>query len=205
MVNVLHASPDAFDMLLYPQQSYVNTYIQNQFSTFTQTLNEHASRFIEESKRLYDALYHSKAMERARNLIRSAKQFLHPTIIRPLETLEELQQANVTMQRWVMAQPEIRSLYKAEKIQGYPETYVDVHPNEGVGHEHYDYRRVMSGIVEDTEDGWHCRIHVEDLLPGDRELDFLEKCDILSTWDILEWYLTNSHLDPTDPFGGERA
>ena len=52
-----------------------------------------------------------------------------------------------------MAQPDIRSLYHKGHCDGYSDTYVDMEPGL-VGEQHYDYRRVMDGVVEETETGW---------------------------------------------------
>jgi hypothetical protein len=82
------------------------------------------------------------------------------------------------------------------------DTYVDVEPGL-VGEEHYDYRRVMDGVMQDTEDGgWYAKIYVEDLKEGDRDLSHGEKVDILQTWSRLEYLMALNKEDPTSPEGG---
>jgi len=205
MVQVIHGGSDAFDMLLYPEQSPLTyQYLQDKMSRFSETLTQAGSRFIEGSRQLFEQVQNSDLIRRTKAAIRSAKAYFHPNMIRPLETLEELQSATLVMQRWVMAQPDIRRLYHRQLVDGYNETYVDMHPGQ-VGVEHYDYRRVMSGVGVDTEDGeeWRATVYSDDLVEGDRELDFGEKVDVLRTWEIVAMYAKARREDPTNIYGGD--
>ena len=202
MVQVLSGPVESFDMLLYPEQSAINQwYLQNQLNRFSQSLNDIGRQFMQGVTTLYDRVQNSDAIRKARAVLRSAEGLAHVNTIVPLESLEELQSANLIMQRWIMAQPDLRALYQKHLIEGYSDTYVDVHPDTR-GDTHYDYRRVMDGIVQFDEHGWFVKQFIDDIYEGDRELYFEEKVDILKTWEIIEMALKQQQ-DPTNPFGGE--
>jgi hypothetical protein len=100
------------------------------------------------------------------------------------------------MVRWVMAAPRIRSSFNRDGCAAYDGTYVDVMPG-GVGPTHYDYRRVMTGIVE----GSTYTNYYEQLLSKDDLLNIFEKASIQATWNSINQMLDDSNSDPTDPWG----
>lgn len=206
--NVIHTgSVDSFDYLVAPEQNPMNQmYIENQFSNISSTLTDIGRRFMETSKALYDKINDSAAIRMAKAAIRVAKSVFHPNAIIELESLEQLQAAQPIMQRYVMADPTIRRLYHAQQIDGYSDTYKDVEPGK-VGHAHYDYRRVMDGMVRevvdaDGEDGWVVNTYAEDLNEGDRHLDLNEKVDIINTQTLARMFIEAGE-DCTNVFGAK--
>lgn len=202
-VNVIHApTVDTFDYLLFPEQHHNNaTYVQRQFEQFSNTLTDAGRRFMENAKQVYQQVIESDAANLARLAIRNAKALFQGNHILPLLDIDSLQTASPLMQRYVMAQPDIRTMYHNNLCNGYSDTYVDMHP-EKVGESHYDYRRVMQHMVQDTEDGWVVKSWAEDLVEGDRELGFDEKACVLQTWDIVKMFVQAQASDPTNPWGG---
>jgi hypothetical protein len=203
MVQVLTGPIESFDMLLYPDQAAQNQwYLQNQLSQINATLSDVGQKFMQGATDLYNRIHDTELVRRAKAAIRMAQSSFHPNQIRSLETLEDLQAASLVMQRWVMAQPDLRAIYQKHLVEGYSDTYTDIQPG-AIGETHYDYRRVMDGVIRDEEDGWVSRQYIEDLLKGDRDLDFDEQVDILKTWQIIEMYAKARKADPTNPFGGD--
>jgi hypothetical protein len=204
-INVIQGGTvNSFDYLAFPNQNPVNAaYIQNQLSNFSDTLTEYGRSFIEASREIYNKVNDSHAMALAKAAIRRAKSILHPNQVVYLGTLEDIQNAQPVMQRFVMAQPDLRRKYHKQLVDGYSDTYVDLHPGK-VENDHYDYRRVTSGIIMETENeegesGFTVRIHAEDLITGDVDLSFDEKHDIMRTWDVVQMFLDASK-DPSNPF-----
>lgn len=115
-----------------------------------------------------------------------------------LSSFTELQNANLTMQRWILAHPETRMMYNQQNISGYNNEYYDIEQTVGV--DDYDYRRVTNGIVMDDENGVdsHFFIFNEELKPGDRELTYWEQDKILGTWGTINEMLRTSKLDYTN-------
>ncbi len=204
-INVIHANSDAsFDALLFQNQSpMVQQYIQNQLTNFSETLTDIGRRFVETSKDLYEKVNDSNALRLAKAAVRMAKGMFHPNAIIPLESIEDVRAAQPLMQRYIMAEPSLRQQYHKQLVDGYSDTYTDIDP--GVfGENHYDYRRVMSGFVEDIKeedgsDGWVSKNYYDELRGDDRELDFTEQHAILLTWGVVRLAL-NAQRDPSDPF-----
>ncbi len=92
-------------------------------------------------------------------------------------------------------------MYHEQRCDGYSESYVDRFPGQ-VGENHYDYRRVMHGMVQDDQEhDWKSTFYLDELFEGDRELNFDEQVDILNTWDVVRSYLSKGQDDPTSQFG----
>lgn len=205
-INVIHGGTvDSFDYLAFPMQNPNNqVYIQSQLANFSQSLTDIGRKFIETSQAIYEKVNDSNAMRIAKAAVRMAKGMFHPNEIVQLNTIEDFRFAQPMMQRFIMAEPSLRELYHRQQVDGYSDTYADVEP-AFVGVDHYDYRRVTDGIIEDTvdengEDTFICRNYFEDLRPDDKELTIEDKSAILSSWELIRMF-TQAGKDPTDPFG----
>lgn len=208
MVNVIHA-PDAntFDYLLFPDQNPANqNYVSQQFQQFSQTLTDAGRRFMEGAKTVFQQVCESDSARLARAALRAAKGIFHPNQVVSLETLDGLQGAQPVMQRYIMAQPDIRALYQNNRCDGYSDSYVDIFPGL-IGERHYDYRRVTDGMVQEEtvggKDDWFVKTYAEDLLPEDRELAFDEKVCIMNTWSVVKMFVDAAKEDPTNAWGGK--
>lgn len=141
-----------------------------------------------------DAMQHLRAM--GRGLVNA----FQPNGVYELYTIGELQHANHVMQRWIMACPEVRTLYHKQEVDGYSDTYVDRSPNS-VGLDHYEYRRVTDGITMDHGTGDYERYRwTEDLLHADDNLTFDEQMSIIYTWSKVQDYISKGKDDPTSRF-----
>ena len=115
----------------------------------------------------------------------------------PLTSLEKLRSANVTMQRWVMAHPTVKKLYLDQNCAGYPGSYNNISGNS-YGEEDYDYRRIMDGIVVGTDDGgYEVNNYYENLMPGDRDLDFEEQLCAIDTHEFITELMKHKNYDFT--------
>jgi len=198
-VNVVQAGTVGFDSVLYANQNPANAiYIQNQLQNFSSSLNEVGAKFLAASRDIYNNLNSSVVADAARLAMRTAAG-LFLNYIAPLTTMNSFQTAAPIMQRWVMANPNVRELYHNQLCNGYADTYVDYHP-EDVGENHYDYRRVMDSVIVDNDEGSSVKYYLDNLIDGDKELTPYEKFDILSTWNILEAFITAGKEDPTSPY-----
>lgn len=203
MINVINATGNhEFNALLYPDQNPFHTdYFMTQVNTFNDKLNEFGQQFISGAKAIYDRIHDSQALELARRAIRSAKGLYHTNLILPLLELEHIQAAQPIMQRWNMANPELRALFHQQRCNGYSDTYYDVQPGT-IGETHDDYRKVMSGIVVEDDNDFHIDTFIDDIHEGDRELTSSEQFDILRTWEMIRNFIANGN-DPSDPMGGK--
>lgn len=207
-VNVINAGNlDSFDYLLFPEQ-HPNTraYLYEQFNNISSALSNIGREFIEESKMIYDKINDSNVARVAKAALRTAKNLFHHNAIYHLDTLESIQEAQPMMQRYIMAEPTIRELYHKQLCNGFSDTYVDAYPDM-IEENHYDYRQVMSGMVVETIDAnneatWYSRNYYDELVNDDRELNPVEKIDIIKTWDLMKMFIEEGN-DPTDLYGGK--
>lgn len=219
-INVVpNGSPTTFSMMLYPDQhhrnqSYIQEKIQQVSSQLGSVVSDLGNKFMERAKALYEQAYNSHAVLAAKAAIRATKGLFHPNAIVQLDSLDELRSAQPVMQRYLMANPVVRNLYMEQRIDGYSDTYVNVH-GKAIGHDHYDYRRVIDGMLidhethqmltgkelPDTEPEWTVTTYFEDLLPDDRDLTAMEQADLMNNYR-LQAIAIQSLKDPTNLFGG---
>jgi hypothetical protein len=196
---------DAFNAFVYPEKHPSGVqFLKNQFSNFTGVLTSTANDFIQASRQQVERFTSNASVDFARNMLKSVMGTTTITTdrITQLFDVQQFQGASIPMQRWVMANVHTRDLYHQQRCEGYSDTYVDVQPNI-VGEGHYDYRRVMDGVMRfDQDGGWYAKCYVEDLKEGDRDLTHGEKVDIIHTWSKLEYLIALNKDDPTSPEGG---
>lgn len=207
VANVIEAnSPAVLDYLIYPEQNPMNqSYIYNQVHAVSETLNDIGRKFIESSKEIYTKINDSELIRKAKAAIRSAIGISKINEFSYYDTLNQIREAPPFMQNYIMANPVIRELHNNQMCDGYSDTYDDVFKGT-IGDGHYHYRRVMDGVVQETEDeegkhNWVAKLYFEDLLANDRDLDIEEKSKILGTWDIMNMFIKAGE-DPTNPNGG---
>lgn len=196
---------DAFNAFIYPEKNAGGLeYLRNQFNNFTGVLTNTANSFIQSSREQFERFNSNAAIEFARNVVKSVigKAEVTTDRVTTLWEVNQFQGASLQMQRWVMANPVVREVYHDQRCDGYSDTYFDAQPKVR-GEDHYDYRRVMDGMVQYDEEGnWFAKIYFEDLLEGDRDLTHGEKTDIAYTWSKLEYLMALGKDDPTSPEGG---
>jgi hypothetical protein len=195
---------DDFDALVYsdPHPGTMQ-YINQKFEAIAQVGGQWAQDFLRGARQSFDHFMGSEAMRRARAVKNKLMDgyYIQDDIF-PLYTIGKVQNAGSVMQRWIMAFPEVRELYHEQRIDGYSATYVDVEPG-AIRDDHYDYRRIMDGVVQDTEDGgMHIRFYVEELKESDVRMRVDQKADILYTRSAVKALLEAGREDPTSQTGG---
>ena len=207
-IQVIHGgNTDSFDMLAFPMQNPANAhYIQHQLANFSQSLTDIGRKFIETSQQIYERVNDSNVLRTARAAIRMAGGMFHPNEIVELTTLQELRFAQPIMQRYIMAEPNLRELYNKQQCDGYSDSYANIDPG-CIKEDHYDYRRVMHGIIvdkvdEEGNDTWSATQYYQENRGDDIELPFDEQVAILQTWDIVKLFV-NAGADPSDPFASK--
>ena len=198
MGMVINVSEPAMDLLLYGDKSnLISNYLMQQMQNIQPAFNEFSNRIYQSIQNSYNFVNDKLTQYGLYNQIKQSGVNVLDNYYEELLSFQQLQNANFTMQRWVMAHPEIKQLYVNQDIDGYSETYKNVF-DKGVGENDYNYRRVMDGvIVSNDDDHWVVKHHLEDLLYGDKELDHTEKVKILTTYDAMDWLLGTCKFDFT--------
>lgn len=195
---------DAFNAFVYPEKHPSGVqFLRDQFNNFTGVLTNTANDFIQASKQQVELFTSHAAIDFARNILKSftGTNTVSTDRVLSLFELDQFQGASIQMQRWIMSNPTVRQLYHEQRCDGYSDTYVDIDPGL-MGEDHYDYRRVMDGVMHITDDNWHAKVYLEELRAGDRDLTHGEKVDIASTWSKLEYLIALNKEDPTSADGG---
>lgn len=206
MALVITGDANAYNALVYGTDRHPGTmaYLQNQLASFqTGALTDFGKQFLSSAQQIYDSFNSSEAMRAARAAIRRFDAIFMPDRIQYIDKLSHLQNAPVAMQRWVMTHPGTRDLYHKQLIDGYSDTYVDNYWGR-TDLEHYDWRLVNNGVMQETEDGHVTRHFLAELEEGDRELTMDEKSDIFNTWDVQEIHIAQGVEDFTSKAGNKR-
>lgn len=200
MAIVLEGGADHFGALAFGRTSQATLQMLDSYNQrVSQNFQVAERQFSDKMRDVFARVDESEAMRLARAVGRKIRNFWSTEDIHPLTNIGMAQHASVTMQRWVMAEPTVRKMYHEQKVEGYVDSYVDVH-GQVYGSNHYDYRRATQGlIVETPEEGWQAATYMEDLLEGDRELLLDEKADIQATWEFIRGALKRKKDDPTSP------
>lgn len=190
----------AFDAAVYGMQDMRTVeYLQNQM----QDLSRYnlPQEFISRTMNLYDQYNGSEALARASALINNHYD-AYADSIRMINDVFKAQTANLNMQRYIMANPTVRELYLKNRIDGYSNSYVNVHGNL-IGEDHLDYQRVMNGAVIETEEGHQIKFYLDDS-DDDIPLAPTEQLDIRITWDWTDFMYSDpdNEYDLTDSTGG---
>lgn len=198
MAQFYEGGEQMFQALSYGGEQHPGTiaFLQQSLQAPTQALTAATQDFMQSAHGLYDKFMGSEAMRTIRAAGRQLGSAWQRNVVRPLHTPGDFQQAPLVMQRYLMAEPHFRELYHRQLCDGYSETYIDRWPRVS-GEDHYDYRRVMQGIVQPQEDHWVANQWVETLVPQDRELIAEEQFDILNSWSRMMTFLKTGDEDPT--------
>lgn len=204
MAQIIDGGADLFDALAYGKpHPGTQQFIQSQLESFSNSVTDAGQRFYNNAMNLYERFSGSSAMRYANAARRNIGSIWQSDEIRQLTTIGDLQQAPLTMQRWIMAEPTVRQLYQQQRVEGYVDSYVDTHQGN-IGEDHYDYRRVMQGIVvDDDKDDWSATTYYDELLPEDQELLLEEQVDILVSWESVVQKLREGRSDPTSRWNSD--
>lgn len=185
------------------------TYLRDRFEKTMDYLEKASTsvsrKFVERAKDIFEASNSYEALRKTRNAIRSASNIRKSAIIFEAVDIDDFRTAGFTMQRFLMADPVVRKKFHRQQLDGYSETYIDNNPND-IGIDHYDYRRVIDGVIrvekdEAGEDQFVREVFYEELTEGDRDLDAVEQLAILDSWDIQRMFI-EAGIDSTNRLGG---
>jgi len=204
MIPLSFGAADAWNAYLYdqPHQGTLD-FIQQQFADIRHHFTNAGSRFLQRAQEAISHYQSAQALRFARKMAADAKGVFQTPHIERYTTLSEMQQASPLMQRWLMANPTIRTLYHQQRCDGYADSYHDW--DHGLqGSAHYDYRRVMNHLVVDDGENWKVTHYLDELREGDRELILEEQVAIRDSWAAMDVLLAMCTDDPTGPEGSQR-
>ncbi len=202
---VLNISQSSLGSVLFGQPNIETVdYFSGVKDRIFQRAGAYKEDFLQTSQQIYDSIYSARALELAKAAINKAGSLFAPDLIKELRTMDEFQTAKPTMQRWVMANPLVRQMFIDRRCHGYGDSYFDLEPGL-IGEEHYDYRRVMNGVMQldKTTNELYRSIYRDHLREGDVDLDPSDQVDILNTFHNVENFMRLAAKDPTNDWNGD--
>lgn len=190
---VVDLSGPALNMYLYGDKSnIVGDYIRNQMNGFIPACTEFGNRIYESMVNSYNFITDNLTRMSILSELNSQNLTIMDIYIRELLTYQDMINADISMQRWVMAHPEVVKLYDEQNIDGYSSTYVVDNMDRS-----YDYRMATDAMLMDEDDYWTVKYNNDDLLDGDKQLTFSDKVNIAHTYDAISHMIKNSNIDFT--------
>lgn len=199
-VNVIRGGEAAANALIYPPpDNNLLTYLNNNIQSAIESTANLSNHFVQSVKGMYEKFNNSAVLNAGRALLYSTGTHFNQNVIFPLNN-GNMVTANLIMQQYIMAHPEVNHLNHQNMCYGFQDTYFNYEP-EVYGKDRMDYQRVMDGVLqinEEGEDGYIMYYSNGDIQD---ELHPMDKLSILDTWSELEYMIANGD-DPTDPDGG---
>lgn len=207
-----YISEDDIDAELFgePHQGTLS-YLRDRVERYAPRITELFNGFFEDSREVYERYNGEQALRRIRARVRQSAEPMRKDVIRPLYTLESIQNAKPVMQRYLMANIMSRILHEQQAIDGYSDSYRTAYPGRR-GFSDPDFMRVIDGVIwtedrhgikndfnrlGDDEDAWVAYSDMFKPEEEERSLDVIEQGDVLTTWDVLEAHYEAKKKDPT--------
>lgn len=195
---------DEFNAQLYPSQHpNVERFIRKQFEGIN--LDDPINSYRRDAYEAFCSYNDDDAIDFTRRIKLASSQdeatkIFDNNVITVITDADQMSSANVTMQRYIMANPIIRKKWLNNLCDGWSDTYM---PDDRYAIEdtHLDYQRVTDGICIVKEDGWEITHHYHILPEGEKELTIGEKLDIMFAWKIAEEIMALNDVDPTSIYG----
>lgn len=199
MGRVVNLSPTAMKVSLFGDNSaYMGDYLQYQMQNMGQVLGEVGSSLYETLNRSYNYVTDSLRRYSIKNELEREGVVELDYYFESIYSFEGLQHANPVMQRWIMAEPVVKKTYLQQNLDGYGGEYVNI-SGSTYGEEDYDYRRATNSMImiDERTGESHLATYIDDLHPGDKELDFYDQVHILETWKTIQHIMRTSKYDFT--------
>lgn len=199
MGRVVNLTPGALKVSLFGDNSeYMGDYLQYQMQNMGHVLGDMGGGLYETLTNSYEYVTDSLRRYSIRNELEREGVVELDYYFEDINSFEGLQNANMVMQRWIMAEPLVKKTYLDQNLDGYGGEYVNV-SGDTYGEEDYDYRRVTNNMVMvDEVTGKESLItYIDELIPGDKELDFYDQTHILETWKTIRHIMKTSKHDFT--------
>lgn len=157
-------------------------YLDDLNSSAGRFISDNATRFMERASSFKRRRVSSEVKRMARAVKERLGHFWQEDMIRTLERIEDVQNAPPSMQRWIVANPNVRRRVREGVLDGYSETYVDTEPFQ-TPEKHSDYQHIMSGLLQDDR---VVDYFLESLTDTKETLDFDEKVMIRRSWVVSD-------------------
>lgn len=200
MARIIDGDVSTFNALAYGEKHLgTQQFLYSHMENMSHVLTDAGRRFFDASREVFQQMEKTRTGRLIKAAQRAVGSIWQSDEIRYLCTVGEFQWAPEKMRRYIMAQPEVRQMYHEQRLEGYEGWYKDAYPTD-IGETHWDYRRVMNGVVVEGEGelDWTASTYYED---GDYtlepDMDFLDQVDVLDSWNTVVHLIRQGGDDPT--------
>ena len=193
--KVIHGGSVAANALLYNEpDSRLKEYISNNLAMAMDATRSIGSGFINTVESMYNKFNNSEIVNAATMILYNAGTHLSQDAIHYVR-YENVHNANLIMQRYILANPTIYNLYQNNMCHGYADTFIDNVSRDTLLEDRIEYQQVMDGLLQfDKEDEGYVH-HYSHEHP---DLEHFDKLAITDTWyEALR--RIEEGIDPTDP------
>lgn len=196
-ITVHDTGSSGFDALLYrPPGRELIDYISHNVSSVLTATNKFGERFVNNVKSLFDRFGSERSVNESKLLLQQMSNSFRDDVIHRV-AYEDLGNANLMMQHYIMANPMLGELSRKGMCHGYADTYINFE-KDTYGENTMLYQNVMDGVHDVENDTLKFYHHTE--MPEDG-FSAMDKISVLDTWDNVVKSIFDG-IDPTDPDGG---
>lgn len=198
MASVTVSGFDVFQGMVSGTQSRDTiNFLDRKLEEFRGSLSSAGRHVAERARKFFDDYDFEGINRTVRAFQRKLENRFVPNDVRRLRSIGDLQQAGTKMIRWLHANPMLRRTWQKGRCEGWGSKYFDLEPGV-VGEAHSDYKKVMNGLTQFTEEGHNYNVTYFDAIEeGREELDLDQQIDIRESWDWMEHFLSLGLDDPS--------
>jgi hypothetical protein len=195
-VRTIQGDTSTLAAILYPPpDNSLLEYLNNNIQYAVDKLGDISSGFIDNVTNIYNRYNSASVLQAGKQLLYSTGIHLNQNVIIPV-AYNDLPNANIMMQSYILEQPRLRELYNKNMVDGYSDTYLDPEPDVTDGYR-TKYTRTMDGVLqfeEEDEQLGYVKYYSDDEVSPD--LDIYDKISILDTWHNVALAIA-ADVDPT--------
>lgn len=198
-INTITGGESVERAIMYrPPSRQLYDYLQNNYHNAVNYIKDIGGTFVDNVKSLYNKYTSDEAIYNAKQTLANVGLHFSQDAIYDIE-YGKLNQANLIMQRYMMAHPKVGDQYSRGMLYGFQNTFFDREP-DAVGDERLDYYRAMDGVLQfDAEgNGYVEYMLYDDSVLGELDLTDDEQMSLARMYDLVTDALL-AGVDPTDP------
>lgn len=185
----------AAEALLYKQpDASLQEYIKNNIAYAVDATKNIGTSFVNTIGTMYNKFNNSEVINAAKMILYNAGTHLSQDVIHYVN-YNNIHNANLTMQRYILVNPVIYGLYQNNMCHGYADTFIDNVSRDTLLEDRIEYQQVMDGLLQFDKEGEGYVHHYSHEHP---DLEHFDKLAITDTWyEALR--RIEEGIDPTDP------
>lgn len=166
---------------------------------FSSNLSDRARKILESTKGSIKSLYDDNVRRTIKQLNRSKRGIYRVDEIQFLDSQEEIATAPVSMRRWILSHPRIRSLFDRQSTHGWGAKPDAFNLNEKGTVDPY-WIAIQNGVSQPNDKGeyWTEYVYGGCDVEGEKHLDLEMQMDLLATMVVIDNVLDEG-IDPLNP------